>query len=158
MRTLVEPAKKPPTKPAKDKKAPVAPALPVANAIQVNISRYGSYNSSYTYDAASKTYPRNQAGAPHLDREAGQIAPRVVVVIKVPTHLGFEDGYREQMQTIGTGQGYVFQNGTVREVTWSKADKKGQLRFLESANKDVPLERGQTWVSAIATDASVAWQ
>lgn len=148
--------KKTAAKPEK-KAAPEAPALAAANVIQVNISS-GTYNSTYTYDKATNVYLRGQGGAPHVDREAGHITPKVVVVIKVPTVLGFEDGYREQMQTSGGGEGYVFQNGTVQAITWNKTDKKTQLRFLDAAGKDVALERGQTWVTAINTDRTVTWQ
>lgn len=137
----------------KKKEAP----LPTAHNIQVNISS-NTYNSSYVYDANSKTYPRNQAGAPHTDREDGQISPRVVIVIKVPTQIGFEDGYREQMQTIGSGEAFIFQNGTITQGTWQKPDKKTQIRFVDTNQKDIPLEPGQTWVTAIAPEKSVTWQ
>jgi hypothetical protein len=139
-------------------KAKPAPALAAATAIQVTISAYGLYNSTYAYDKTNNVYLRNEYGSPHLDREAGQITPRVVIVIKVPTVIGFEDGYREQMQTIGSGTGYVFQDGTVEAITWKKSATKDQIHFLDAQNKDVPLERGQTWIAAIATDKTVAWQ
>lgn len=131
---------------------------PAANKITVDISS-SLYNPVYTYSAKSKKYIRRyQNGTAHVDREQGQIAPKVVIVIKVPTKIGFEDGYREQMKTVGIGQGYVFQNGTVQKVTWKKASPKSQLHFLGSDGKDVPLEAGQTWITAIATDRSVTWQ
>lgn len=129
----------------------------VANQIQVNISG-ALYNSSYTYDAASKTYVRSQGGKPHVDREAGQIAPRVVVVMKIPTVRGYEDGYREQMNTIGTGEVHIFQNGTHLQGTWKKDAKKSQITFADNAGKEIPLERGQTWLTAIGTDKVVSWQ
>ncbi len=134
---------------------PVKPST--ANSIQVNISG-ALYNSSYTYDATTKLYARSQAGAPHIDREDGAITPRVVIVIKVPTKLGYEDGYREQMQTIGSGEAFIFQSGTVQQATWEKTDKKSQLRFIDGNKKDIPLEAGQTWITAIATDKAVTWQ
>jgi hypothetical protein len=134
------------------------PALTPATTINVNISAYNLYNSTYTYDKTNNDYLRNQDGAPHLDREDGQITPRVVIVIKVPTQTVMEDGYREEMQTVGTGQGDVFQDGTVEPITWQKTSTPSQIHFLDSNNKDVPLERGQTWIAAIATDKTVSWQ
>lgn len=53
----------------------------VANAIDVTMSG-PTYNSSWNYDAASATYLRSQAGAPHVDREKGHIGAQVVVVLK----------------------------------------------------------------------------
>ncbi len=150
--------KKPAPKPKAKKTAePAAAALPVANAIQVNISS-GTFNSSYNYDATNKVFVRSQGGEAHVDRESGQIAPKVVIVIKVPSSIGLEDGYREQMQTVGSGEAYIFQNGTVTACSWTKADKKSQLRFIDAAGTDIPLARGQTWVTAIGTDKAVAWQ
>lgn len=146
-----------PTTVKKTGKNKTANIQPYVTKIQVNISGF-LYNSSYTYDGANKVYLRSQAGAPHLDREAGQIAPRVIIVIKVPTKIGFEDGYREQMTTIGSGEAHIFQNGTYVTGTWKKDSKKDQIKFLDSASKEIPLERGQTWITAIAPDKAVSWQ
>lgn len=130
---------------------------PNAKSVSVNISS-GAYNSTYAYDSASNSYLRSEGGAAHMDREAGQLTPKVVIVIKVPMTLGFEDGYREQINTIGSGPAYVFQNGTVTEGTWSKADAKVQIHFKDAAGKDIPLNPGQTWITALPSDRSVTWQ
>lgn len=134
-----------------------SPPPETANQVQVNISG-ALYNSNYSYDANSKLYVRSQAGKPHLDRESGQITPRVIIVIKVPTKIGFEDGYREQMTTIGTGEAHIFQNGAHTTAIWKKDAKKNQIKFVDANNKDILLERGQTWITAIGTDRSVTWQ
>lgn len=150
------------TKPAKIKQAEAAKvertaALPKATTINVQISS-GQYNSSYTYDPASNTYPRSQGSAPHTDREKGQIAPRVVVVMKIPTKLGLEDGYREQMSTIGSGEAYIFQAGTLTQGTWQKESKTAQIKFVDGGGNEILLARGQTWLTAIAPDKSLTWQ
>ena len=117
------------------------------------------YNSSYTYDATSNHYPRSQAGAPHTDREEGQIAPRVVIVIKTPMQLVQEDGWRQQYQTTGSGNATIFQDGTVQEVIWHKADRASQYTFTDAEGKDVALARGQTWISIIpSSTGGVSWQ
>ena len=135
------------------------PAVPpTATSIDVGISSF-SYNSHYDYDAATNLYNRSQAGAPHLDREAGQITPRVVIVMKITEQRVFEDGWREQMNTIGSGSATIFQDGTVQEVTWSKPSKTAQITFTDAEGKDVPLSRGQTWITAVPADTgTVTWQ
>lgn len=143
--TTKKPVKKPQTTPEP------------ATQIQVTISS-ARYNSSYSYDSATKTYNRSQGGAPHLDRESGQVSPRVIVVMKIPTKIGFEDGYREQMTTIGSGEVHIFQNGEHKVGTWKKTDKKNQITFSDSTGKEIPLERGQTWLTAISPEKSVTWQ
>lgn len=135
-----------------------AAATPTATKMNVTISSV-LFNSSYVYDAETNLYNRSQGGAPHTDREAGQIAPRVVIVMKVPTQTVFEDGYRQQINTIGSGAATIFQDGTVKEVTWSKASKTTQMTFKDAEGKDVPLARGQTWITAVPADTgAVTWQ
>lgn len=132
---------------------------PNATKIQVTISG-PLFNSSYVYDAKSNTYIRSQAGAPHTDREAGQLTPSSVIVMDTTMVKSFEDGLREQITTIGNGKARIFQNGTVIEGTWTKKDRGSQLQFTDAAGKEVQLVRGQTWITAIPANqrGSVSWQ
>ena len=133
-------------------------AAPDATSVTVNVSS-SLYNSSYVYDGATNTYVRSQGGAPHLDREDGQIAPSVVIAMKVDMTRIMEDGYRESITTTGSGEAIIFQNGTAQTVTWKKADRASQLTFVDSAGKDVSLVRGQTWITAVPNGSgSVSWQ
>lgn len=128
-----------------------------AKTININIS-YNLFNVRYEYDAGCNCYERFLAGEKHVDREAGHIKPKVVIAMKVPTHLGMEDGMREQMNTLGSGTAYVFQDGTVTVGTWNKKDKKDQIKFVNQAGDDITLDRGQTWISITAPEKSVTWQ
>lgn len=131
---------------------------PNASSVSVTISG-PLYNSSYVYDKTSNSYLRSEANEPHLDRESGQINPKVVVVIKVTMDLILEDGYRENIQTIGSGQAYIFQDGTVKEVNWQKDSRQAQLSFKDGGGNVIPLNRGQTWITAVPNDTGGAtWQ
>lgn len=135
-----------------------ASATPTATALQVTISGE-TYNSAYSYDAATNTYLRSQGGAPHLDREEGQIAPRVVIVIKTPMTLVQEDGWRQHYNTTGTGSATIFQDGTVQDVTWHKDARTDQYRFTAADGTAIPLARGQTWITVVPdSTGGVVWQ
>lgn len=130
---------------------------PNASAIDIAVST-GSFAVHYDYIPETNVYRRLQGGVPHADRELGDISPSVVIAIKVPMSLGWEDGYREQINTLGTGQAYIFQNGTLIEGSWHKAEAKSQILFKDAAGKDIPLVRGQTWITALAQNRSVTWR
>lgn len=139
----------------KDSKAAETPA---ATSVDVAISS-ALFNSHYSYNAATNTYDRSQAGAPHLDREAGQISPRVVVIMKVDEQRVFEDGWREQITTIGSGPVTIFQDGQVIEGAWQKLAKTSQITFTDTTGAPIKLARGQTWFTAVPTHTgSVQWQ
>jgi len=133
-------------------------ATPDATNIQIDISG-PLFNSTYAYDAKTNSYLRSQAGAPHTDREDGQINPKVLVALNVDETTVMQDGSRESIITIGSGAATIFQNGTAQKVTWSKAGKTDQVKFTDALGKDVPLVRGQTWIVAVPNGAGdVTWQ
>lgn len=136
-------------------------ANPAPNATSIDVKISGPlFNSHYNYNAATNTYDRFQAGAAHLDRESGQISPRVVVVLKVTQSTVMEDGNRESINAIGQGGAVIFQDGVVQEVTWKKASRASQITFTDAAGVDVPLARGQTWLTAVPENkgGGVTWQ
>lgn len=117
------------------------------------------YDSSYVYSPETNLYSRSVGGKPHIDREEGQITPRVVIVMKATMSQVFEDGWRESIQTIGKGDAYIFQDGTVTKGIWSKPSKKEQIKFLDSENNEISLARGQTWLTIIPQESGdVSWQ
>ena len=128
-----------------------------ATSINLNFSS-APYNTHYDYDSSSNTYLRSAGGAASEDREKGRIAPSVVVAIKVDMKRVMEDGYREDIQTNGVGQAYIFQNGTVTECSWRKTDRMSPLKLVDANGKPIPLVRGQTWIGAIPNGSgSVSW-
>lgn len=127
-----------------------------ATNISVSISS-ALYNVRYKYNAQDNNYHRFLGGAPHLDRERGLITPKVVIVMKVKTQLGWEDGYREQMTTEGDGPVYIFQNGVVIQGNWHKKSKGSQITFT-TGGKQIPLARGNTWITVVAPEKTVSWQ
>ncbi len=134
------------------RKDSVAAKTPTKTQINLTISS-PLYNVQYNYNAATNTYDRSQAGAPHLDREAGQISPRVVIAIMVGEQTVMQDGWREVITTIGSGQAWIFQDGEEIDATWHKDSQAGQVYFTDANGQQIALARGQTWITAIPQGA-----
>lgn len=131
-------------------------ATPNASTIIIPVSS-GLFSVDYTYDAATNTYIRKQGGEAHVDREKGQIAPKVVVALKTSVTLS-DDGSHMTIAATGSGAAYVFQNGTVVEGTWSKADPKSPLVLKGADGEDISLVRGQTWITVVGNEKTISWQ
>ena len=117
-----------------------------------------NYAVNYSYDATSNSYTRSVGGEPHVDREKGQIKPKVAIALQVQSVRGFEDGYREQITTVGEGKAWIFQDGEVVVGTWKRSDDKAPLMLLGVDGKPLSLNRGQTWISALPNDREATWQ
>jgi hypothetical protein len=103
-----------------------------------------------------------QAGEPHYvlakdQTTKKQINPKTVVVIV--TSYGIDnDGYHSSYRTTGTGNLYVFQDGIVSTGKWSKTDAKTQYVFTDKNGLPMKLNRGQTWVTLVASDSAVSYK
>lgn len=132
---------------------------------------WANFNVNYNYDMESNTYLRSyESGAPHEVYECPpeylgernpedvcsltQLAPSVVVAMIVSESKA-SDNYHEKITTIGSGEAYIFQNGTVARGTWNKGSREEQIKFLDMDGKEILLAPGQTFVSAVPSYGSV---
>lgn len=130
---------------------------PTAKAISIPVSS-GLYNVNYTWNKAKNTYTRSQGGEVHKDREKGAITPSVVVVMQVP-HDVIRDSNGYSYPDVNTsGKAWVFQNGTVTQVSWKKKDDKSMIAFTNASGEVAKLSPGQTWITIIKPDTKPTWK
>lgn len=112
------------------------------------------YNVRYEYDQPSNSYKRFLAGQPHTDHRSGQqLAPKTVVTLS----MGYsQKGIYSVYQTTGQGQAFIFQDGTVQSVQWSRASERDQFVFKDDAGKNVKLNAGQTWFTLVKNPSNVS--
>ena len=127
-----------------------------ATAITIAVST-GQFAVSYAYDPASKTYARHQGNVAHQDREKGQIAPDVVIALRVNQTLQ-SDHIHNTIATVGSGECFVFQDGTVIKGSWHKDSPTSQIKFLDESSQEIKLARGQTWITAIQNGRAITWK
>lgn len=130
---------------------------PGATSIDFTLSGY-LYNVHYDYNKESNSYKRNQAGRPHLDDKSGeQLQPKVVVGLAMSYDLQ-SDGLHSEYGTIGSGKAYIFQDGTVTIGKWSKAGPKDPLLIGDANGSPLPLNPGQTWITALAGEDKATYK
>lgn len=131
---------------------------PNATSVDLNFSS-AWYNTHYDYDTGSNTYARSIGGTASNDREEGRIAPSVVIAMRVDETTVREDGWRQSIVTVGSGVANIFQNGTTIEATWRKGSRSEPIRFFGADGQEIALNRGQTWIGAVANnEGSVVWR
>lgn len=131
------------------------PQTPSASTIDFAIS--GSlYNPTFSYDVATNSYLRFQAGEAHTDQTTGkQLAPKVVVALITNRA---QEGIYSNYRLTGSGDIRVFQDGIISEGTWTKDSVSSQFVFKDKNGLEFAFNKGQTWISLIdsATDINYA--
>ena len=128
-----------------------------AGSLTIDVST-GQFATSYQYNKSTNSYDRSVGGLPHDDREEGRLSPSVVVALSVTMSNVMEDGWRESIQTTGSGRAVIFQNGQALEATWKKDSPNAPLQLLGSDQTPVKLIRGQTWIAAVPNNGTISWQ
>ncbi len=143
------------------------------SSIKLRFGGYPTYNVDYNYNIESNTYLRSyENGTPHEvyacpSEDLGernpedvcsltQMNPSVVVVMMVSEKRA-SDNYHEEITAIGSGDAYIFQNGTATIGTWNKASRGEQIKFTDKDGNEIKLAPGQTFVSAVPTYGSVEY-
>lgn len=141
------------------RKAPDPSKDPTATTINFDIS-YGAYNVQYKYNQADNDYERYEGGAAQMDVNAAgvqtQVAPTVVVAMIMPNYLE-SDGLHNVYGTVGSGQAYIFQDGTVTVGTWKKPANNAQITFTGPTGKPLALDDGNTWLTALGQANEVTY-
>lgn len=137
--------------------------------IRAVFTNLSDYIVNYQYDANTNTYLRFYEGdGAHMSYHctnaddpdgctSSQVSPNAIAVIRVQENT-MSDGYHEEIQTIGSGQAYIFQNGEVIEGTWHKSSQNSQIEFLDTDNNIIKFTPGQLWIAAVPQFGSVSWE
>ncbi|ABN51396.1 MAG TPA: DUF3048 domain-containing protein [Hungateiclostridium thermocellum] len=124
---------------------------------KINLSYSGEYKSYYEYDADKKLYLRFRNGKPHIERQTGeQLTTKNIIIQKVRNYDIKGDQYgRQNLDTVGSGEGYYITNGKCIEIKWSKASRTEKTKYLDGDGKEIVLNPGQTWVQIFPVSGKI---
>ena len=118
-------------------------------AASVRVS-FPSVTADWAWDDATGAWLRTQGGTPHLDAQEIQVAAANVVVAEVPqVATGSVDTSGAtvfEQQFLGSGRGWVFTDGHVVEVTWTKPSISSVATWTTPDGIPVALTPGITWI------------
>ena len=146
---------------------------PSAINIAINFGGLTNFNVRYNYNADNNNYARSFASGyshdvyacpaedlgekdPESVCQLTQLAPSVVVAMVVSEKRASDD-YHEDITTVGSGEAYIFQNGTAIKGTWKKDSVAEQIRFYDINGSEIALAPGQTFVEAVPQYGSVEY-
>jgi hypothetical protein len=116
-----------------------------AASFTVNQSPDRSYDPTYTWDAASRTWKRSYGSTPFTMSNGTQIAPANVVV-QATVYTPAPGASGAVGQATGQGDVWVFADGKVVQGHWSRPDMNEPARYTDASGAPILLAPGSTWV------------
>ncbi len=117
----------------------------------------GDYSGIFKYNPENNSYLRytgyDLSGEPisHRDQDTDEQIEVKNVIVQFADEIPVEgdDKNRLSYDLVGSGTGLVFMDGTVVEVTWSKADRDSRTLFYDINGDEMNFNRGQFWISIV---------
>lgn len=133
---------------------------PTFNVIYKYNPETNSYDRSYENGTAHEVYSCPSEALGKVSPEGAcilkQLSPSVVAIMMVSEKKA-DDGYHENITTLGSGNAYVFQNGRAIAGTWHKTTVRDQIKFYSMDGAEIQMAPGQTFVEAVPNYGSVAY-
>lgn len=125
------------------------------NRVSVEFSTYKT--GVFTYQPETGLYLVEEYGAPYLDGNTGeQVAVKNILVLRTDVSgLQGDDAGRLSVRTTGTGTGQLFCDGTVQDITWSKAKHSAPLTYYGQNGQPLRLGVGPTYVNLVGHSTQV---
>lgn len=116
------------------------------------------YDVEWRYDPATNTYLRFECGAPHKDAlDNSQLSAKTIIVETISYHPNATGHGRIDMDTIGSGDLKVFENGTVIVGSWKKDSRTSRTLFLDANGQEIKLNRGKIWIDIVPPGSPVTY-
>lgn len=135
-----------------------------ANGKKVSFRFWDSFANDFavtwTYNAQTNNYVRDNGGKPHIDKNTGKpLSSKNVITVfadESPANDGYPGGHLLYDVT-GTGDAIVFQNGEKQTATWHKKNPTTRMTFTDEAGKNIPMVRGQVFIEILPTGDKVTY-
>ena len=115
-----------------------------ADTIYIKYSYYT--DTSYEYDSEKKVYKRSMSGQPHVDAVTGeQYTVKNIIITPIASH-SYDDYGRQELENIGSGEGYYITNGYAVPITWEKDSRSSQTIYRYKNGKEIKVNDGNTYI------------
>lgn len=125
-------------------------------AATIEIEFHSLNKASFQYDAEQKKYLRFTDGKEHIDlSDNKQLAATNVLVISA-RHRVLDNEGRREVDVVGPGDGYLFQQGNAKKVKWKRSNGVIKAYADDAMTQEMPLLPGQTWVEIVPNAPGLA--
>ena len=117
--------------------------------------RYSDYHTtSYEYDEERKVYVRSMSDVPNVDLKTGEQYTAKNIIVYALSNYTINDGSgkgRQELENIGTGEGFYITNGYAVPITWEKEEHDEQTVYKYEDGTEIEVNDGNTFIQIYPT-------
>lgn len=129
----------------------------VLTANQVSFNYLASQTRSFTYNAEKKYYLRSMNNMPHTDATTKQqYHYKNVILLKINNFSLDSDG-RQDVDTVGNGDGYYLTNGHAIPIKWAKDARNAKTNYFYN-EEEITINDGNTFIEVVPINNQITIQ
>lgn len=120
-------------------------AVPANNVV---VKYSSSVKSEYVYDSEAKNYKRSVNGTAHTDYESKeQYTAKNIITYQVQnTTIAGDYKGRQDLSTVGSGEGYYISNGYAVPIKWEKTSRTSRTKYTLLNGEELKVNDGNTYI------------
>ena len=119
------------------------------------IIKYSDYHTtSYEYDEENKVYKRSMSNVANVDLVTGEQYTAKNIIVYSVSNYTLNDGEnkgRQEINNIGSGNGYYITDGYAIPITWEKTSHSGQTVYKYTNGEEITVNDGNTFIQIYPT-------
>ena len=128
------------------------------SATEVSIPYTSTYKVSYKYDENTKRYTRAYNGTTHKDWKTKENVTTKNIIItfaKNYTISEYEEADLQELENIGSLDGYYITNGKAIKIKCEKSSRKEQTVYKDLEGNEIKVNDGNTFIQIVPIDTQV---
>lgn len=128
------------------------------DALNIDIKYSGSSTTNYIYDSDSKVYKQFVNDKEHTDYETKeQYTVKNIIVYEVGnTTIAGDNKGRQDLDNIGSGEGYFITEGKPIPITWEKDSRSSQTVYRYENGDEITVNDGNTWIHIVPKSGNIS--
>lgn len=128
------------------------------DALNVDLKYSNSSTTNYVYDStlnAYKQYVNNKEHTDYVSKKQYTVKNIIVYQVK-NSSIGGDDKGRQDIQNIGSGNGYFITGGVSIPITWEKTSRDAQTVYRYMDGTEITVNDGNTWIHIVPSSGNVS--
>lgn len=120
--------------------------------------KYSNYvTTSYVYNPNEKVYYRSVNDKPHKDyvTKKQYFAKNIIIAYMNSSNIASDSKGRQNLDNIGSGNGYYITDGKAVPITWSKTSRKEQTVYKYKNGEEIVVNDGNTFIQNAPLNSAV---
>ncbi len=121
------------------------------SAIEVVLPYSSMYKVTYKYNEEKKNYTRYIGQSEHMSQTGEALTAKNIIICPMRNYP-LQDGEnkdRQDVVTVGSGEGYYVTDGKAVKITWSKPARNAKTVYTLETGEELKLNPGNTYVQIV---------